>query len=66
MISLEDALRACSEAIKRDDTNALAYSILGHVYLNLNRYEEAIATLEKTIALHPDDGESTLPNLRIE
>jgi tetratricopeptide (TPR) repeat protein/V8-like Glu-specific endopeptidase len=48
---LEDA----QEQVRLDPYNALAHSILGFRYMELVRYQEAIAPLKEAIRLNPND-----------
>jgi len=52
--SLERAFELAQRATLLDDSVSEAHSLLGKVYLWKKRYDQAIAELEKTIALNPN------------
>jgi tetratricopeptide (TPR) repeat protein len=49
-----DALNAFDQALERDPENALAWANRGTVLLNLERYEEAVQSYERSLALRAD------------
>jgi adenylate cyclase len=53
--TLEQALAAAQRALALNDANFANHSFLGHLYLLQKQYELAIAKLERTIALNPND-----------
>jgi len=55
--SLEQASELAQEAISLDDSVSGAHSLLGKVYLWKKQYDQAIAELEKTIALNPNNAD---------
>lgn len=55
---LESALAAVQDVLARDDTNPLNHRILGVVYLCQKQYDQAIAEVERAIALDPEEAES--------
>jgi adenylate cyclase len=55
--SLEQAFELAQRAIALDDSLPEAHAILGEVYLWKKQHDEAIAELEKTVALRPNDAD---------
>ena len=55
--SLEQAFELAQRAIALDDSLPLGHFISGEVYLWKKQHEQAIAELEKTIALNPNDAD---------
>ena len=52
--ALEDALRDCRKAIKRDGDRAAYLDSLGMVYLRMGNYAEAIKAYQQALAKSPD------------
>jgi tetratricopeptide (TPR) repeat protein len=52
---LEAAIRACQEALELDPTHPWAHVLLGEVYADTGRPEEARQHLERASALHPEN-----------
>jgi adenylate cyclase len=65
--TLEQAFALVSEAITRDGSLALAYTVLGHTYLYKKRYEQAISGGEHALILAPNfaNGYATLAEILI-
>ena len=55
--TLEQALKAAQRAIALNDSFPLAHMVLGHVYLWQKQYEQAVAEMERAIALDPNSGD---------
>jgi tetratricopeptide (TPR) repeat protein len=55
-----EAERLCLEAATLDESDPWPYYTLGTMYTKLKRYDEAIASLEKALALDPDQDEFKL------
>jgi len=53
-----EALEACTQAIKLKSDCAEAYSNLGNIYVRLGKYEDVITASEKTIKLRPNFAEA--------
>jgi clan AA aspartic protease (TIGR02281 family) len=51
---LDDALKDCRKAIRRDGENPAYLDSLGLVELRLGQYPESISAYEKAVAQHPD------------
>ncbi|MCR4319634.1 MAG: tetratricopeptide repeat protein, partial [Candidatus Brocadiaceae bacterium] len=51
----EKVVSACKQAIKIDEKSIAAYKMLGIAYYNMHYYELAEKTLNKTLALDPND-----------
>jgi len=47
-------LEPAKKSLALDDSQADAYSLLGNIYLQMQRYEEAIAEAERAVALRPN------------
>jgi adenylate cyclase len=56
--SLERAHDLAKKALSLEETNALAHSALGSVYLRRKQYDLAINELQQAIALNPNDTQS--------
>ena len=54
--TLEQALAAAQRAIALNDSYPWGHVVLGSVYLWQKQYEQAIAEMERAIALDPNDG----------
>ena len=53
----DDMIAACQREIEIEDSHS-PHRLLGYVYSSLGRYEEAIAQLEQSLALEPQDYEA--------
>jgi cytochrome c-type biogenesis protein CcmH len=53
--SVEDMVAKLAERLKNDPNNAEGWFMLARSYMSLNRYKEAVAALEKTNELVPDN-----------
>lgn len=58
----EEAINAVSENVKKNPTNPLFLAQLGDIYMNNQRYDEAIAQYEKALTFNSDFG-AALRNL---
>jgi tetratricopeptide (TPR) repeat protein len=56
----QEAERLCLEAASLDVRDPWPYYTMGTMYTNLKRYDEAIANLEKALALEPEEDEFKL------
>ncbi len=55
---LDSAAECCTKAIELDPSCADAYGLLGLCQLSKNKFDEAVATSEKAIALAPNQAEN--------
>lgn len=61
----DEAIRYYSEAIKLDPKNHVLYSNRSAAYCKSNKFTEALADAEKTVALKPDWAKVSVCDLNI-
>jgi TolB-like protein/DNA-binding winged helix-turn-helix (wHTH) protein/Tfp pilus assembly protein PilF len=57
--TLEPALAATQRSLALNDSVSISHWGLGHVYLNQQQYEQAVAEMERAVALAPNEATST-------
>jgi hypothetical protein len=62
----EEALRHAEQAMNLDFARWEAYAIAGQAFMKLNRYQEAVNTLDKAIERAPEKKQEQLRELRVQ
>src|SRR2546422_3527259 len=56
--TLEPALAAVQRALALNDSLSANYIVLGYIYLNQRQYDQALAEMERAVALAPTEAGS--------